>query len=185
MNVAKFDKIKDSITPNVLTISISISDTYEYKQVYKKYPSIYESIFKYLFLVNDFRSRYFYDKQKLKKAQRDTELKDTVVNDPIVIAASDTWRAIVASIPTLAAIDDFMVGVEALRKYARSTDFTEVIQSGPQKGKPVNDPMTLVKVTENFPKLIKVLNELEKTALEQLAENEYEALGNRQIGYEE
>lgn len=137
--------------------------------------------FTYIYLMLDWNSpfREYSDAEKEKEALRSAEIEAGDV-DEFVKAAMEKYDEIKNSNRILTYIKSSWRMLDKLKDYSDTVDLTEVIDSGPQKGKLVHSVRDVRDTIKQMPELIQKAKDLRNLFNEELEEDK-NVRGNRTI----
>lgn len=129
--------------------------------------------FTYIYLMIDWSSPYvdYTDQLRKEKALSDAGLKEEDLEDKVFQAVYVKYDEIVNSNRILRYAKSQWKLLDKIEEYVDSVDLTEIVESGPQKGKLVHSVRDARDTVKQMPELIEKAKEVRKQVQEELKES--------------
>lgn len=118
--------------------------------------------FRFLYLYCDYKSPFsdFEDKERFKKSLERADLTRDEVDNDLIKNCIKVYQEIENSNPIIQAISGTKKLLDKIQIYINEVDFTEKIESGPQKGKLVHSIAEARKTIIEMPRIVSELKKL-------------------------
>jgi hypothetical protein len=127
----------------------------------------------YIYLMLDWSSPYidYTDDLKKERALLDSGLKEDSLKDPLFQDVYSKYDEIINSNRILRYAKSQWKLLDKIEEYVESVDLTEIVESGPQKGKLVHSVRDARDTVKQMPELIEKAKEVRKQVQEELKES--------------
>lgn len=171
MKLFKYENFKLSINQPELLLIREFKDLIDSDKSKEKVKAF--KYFTYIYLILDWNSPYvdYTEQNKKDKALFDAGLKEKDLDDVLFTEAYTKYDEIVNSNRILRYAKSQWKMLDKLEEYVDTVDLTEIVESGPQKGKLVHSIAEARKTVKEMPELIEKAKEVRKQVQEELKES--------------